>query len=64
MTAPTPTSNTAPANLEELARIHDLAFEMLSILESISRREHLMEWELESGIAYRIRRVLKEAHGE
>lgn len=43
--------------------IHELAPEMLSIIDSIARREHLMEWDIPQELASRIRRVLKEAHG-
>lgn len=48
---------------EELARVHDLAFEMLSILESINRNTYVTENAIGAGLASRINRVIKEAHG-
>lgn len=51
-------------DLEEGARVRDLAFEMLAILDIIGRNEVVMDMAISSATRARIRRVLKEAHGE
>lgn len=50
--------------LESRARIEGMAFEMLSIIFSISTHQHIMDEELPQGLRARIRRVLKEASND
>lgn len=51
-------------NLSEIARIRDLAPEMLSCLEALSRYEHVMEEQISAILATRIRNVIKDAHND
>lgn len=48
--------------LEREGHIRDLAPEMLELLRIVARHEYLMENELGMLIAWRIRRVLREAN--
>ena len=52
------TSDTAATNLERLAP------ELLSILEPIAVYDYVMEIELSYLLSRRIKRALKEAHGD